>query len=77
MPDVAQFRIGETEGGAVLLCPDCGQGGWFSGYIGGETVAQVAARAAKHNAEKHASIDLSGYAAPVEFTDGEPHWPTR
>jgi hypothetical protein len=52
-----QFAVGEIEGGAVLCCPVCdttkGGPGWFSGFVGGETLAQLAQRARAHLDEKH------------------------
>ena len=56
------FRIGEIEGGAVLVCTVCGElaggEGWFSGFIGGKTLTEVQSLAARHLVVRH--IDLPG-----------------
>lgn len=60
-----EFSVGEIEGGTVLCCPVCDKtkGGpdWFSGFVGGETLAQLAGRARTHLDEKH----FGGATVPV------------
>lgn len=57
MINPSDFKVGEVESGVALICPVCdeasGGPGWFSGFVGGESLAQLAGRAWAHIDERH------------------------